>query len=334
MSLEGTLSYLDIAHLLQVVGRGQKSGVLTISWEGSEAKLFFEEGRLVRAESNKVHENLGTLLVQVELLGSEELEEALSIQRSDGGARRFGAILCDEFGVRHEEIVRLLRRQFEGIVFDVFSWPTGRFVFHFEHPNDPPDRFHLDAVDFILEVGIQAGLLAEEGLDRETADPERPHLIFLEDDPDLLARYRDHWRRKAHRVTCFSRAEDVLSYLASSDPEAPPPVLIVSLFCPRCGGAGLLGGLEVLEALRTQYPAVGAIVVGETDDAKARDAVLAAGARVFVRKPRGAELRGIQGGVHFDVFMLSLERAIEGPAAPVESATPGEGAGTRRADDL
>ena len=51
MALEGTLNYLDIEHLLTVLGSSEKSGVLEI-WSGErEARLYLQRGRLLRAES-------------------------------------------------------------------------------------------------------------------------------------------------------------------------------------------------------------------------------------------------------------------------------------------
>jgi hypothetical protein len=167
MGLEGTLSYLDIAHLLQVVGTSKKSGVLEITWEDRKARLFFQEGRLLRAESNRFHDGIGNLLVRAGLLTPEERDRARAAQRAEGGARRLGALLCDEYGVRPEDIELILHQQYERIVYDVFSWPGGTFVFNFQKPHVVMDRFHLNPVDFILGVGIQAGLLAREGVERE-----------------------------------------------------------------------------------------------------------------------------------------------------------------------
>lgn len=171
MPLEGTLRYPDIANLVKVVESSKKSGVLEIRWEEREARLFLQRGRLVRAESNRISEGIGTLLVKAGVLDPEALEQALEIQRAEGAERRLGAILCDEFSVQSADIERLLRGQFERIVHDVFSWPGGELRFHFQDPEAVLDRFNLDAMDFILQVGIRAGVLAEEELEKESRNP-------------------------------------------------------------------------------------------------------------------------------------------------------------------
>ena len=167
MALEGTLNYLEIADLLRVIGRSQKSGVMEIVCGDRQARLYFERGALVCAQSNRFHDGVGTLLLRAGLLSEAALENALNIQKTDGGGRRLGAILVDEFGLRPEDIEEVLRHQFERIAFDVFSWPGGTFVFRFTKPSDVTERFRLDPADFILGVGIQGGLLAQEGVSRE-----------------------------------------------------------------------------------------------------------------------------------------------------------------------
>lgn len=164
MSLEGTLNYLELAHLFQVIGHSKKSGVLQISWEERHAKMLFELGRLTNAESNRFSQGLGTLLVRAGLLTQENLDRALALQANEGGTRRLGGILCDEFGLKPEDLEGQLRRQFEQLALDVFSWPGGRFVFDAHDPKGARDRFHVDPIDFILSVGIEAGFLADQGL--------------------------------------------------------------------------------------------------------------------------------------------------------------------------
>ena len=214
MALEGTLNYLDISHLLHVVGTSKKSGVLEISWQERQARLFFENGGLVRAESNRSHEGIGTLLVNAGVLAPEALEAALATQRDDPGRRRLGAILCDELELAPEALQQMLRRQFQDIVFDVFSWPSGNFVFNFSSPEEIEERFTIDAVAFILDVGVQAGLLAEEGMDRAGADPDRVPVVLLTGDDALSGTVVEFWRRKGHQVVACERVEELRGFLA------------------------------------------------------------------------------------------------------------------------
>ncbi|MHB8765700.1 MAG: DUF4388 domain-containing protein [Deferrisomatales bacterium] len=321
MALEGTLSYLDISHLLQVVGSSRKSGVLEIWWEDREARLLFREGRLIRAESNRVYLAIGALLLESRLVAEEELARALEIQQAEGGGRRLGTILCDDLGVSPEAIERLLRHQFERVVYDLFSWPGGHFAFQFEDPGEGLDRFHLNPAEFILGVGIQAGLLAQDAVEREQRDPDRPPFMLLLRRPELAERCRAHWRRKGHRVTVCERPEEVLGCLGEWDVSEPLPVVVADL--AGAGDRGGLGGLEVAEGARDLRPEVRVVLVGDSVDPKERIAARSRGAAGYVRAPGADDLAGPQRETHLDVFLMQLERVVQMAA---EKAAAGAGA--------
>jgi hypothetical protein len=309
MALEGTLSYLDIAHLLQVVGTSKKTGVLEISWQERRARLLFERGGLIRAESNRSYEGIGTLLVNAGVLGPAQLEAALSAQRDDPRRRRLGAILCDELGLEPEALQQMLRRQFEDIVFDVFSWPGGSFVFQFSSPEEIEERFTIDAVEFILDVGVQAGLLAEEGMDRSGADPAQVPVALLMGDATLLGVAVGTWRRKGHQVVACERVEELMGFLGQPEDEGRCPVALVDLDHLPAPDAERLGGGEVLDGLRSLCPEVPVVALGA--DSQLAVEAYRRGARAFVRTPSGEDLGGADREAHLEVFGLRLEKALQ-----------------------
>jgi CheY-like chemotaxis protein len=305
MALEGTLNYLDIAHLFQVVGAAQKSGVMEVWWQDRKARLLFERGDLTCAQSSARHEGIGTLLVRAGHLSPADLDGALARQAAEGpGARRLGAILCDDFGVRPEDMERLLLGQFQKIALDVFSWPGGRFVFEFQEPREAWDRFRLNASDFIVGVGIRAGFLAEKGLEVGEERTDRAHLVFLDGDQGLLGRLEEHWQRKGHRVTCCATVSAARSALEECSPCA---VLLADWGAPGSGRTGAADALRLATACRPEVPT---LVFSEDAGEESRRAAAAAGARAFVKKPGDEDLGGPLGDVHFGVFMMALERAL------------------------
>lgn len=305
MALEGTLNYLDISHLLQVVGAARKSGVLEIWWEDREARLLFRDGRLIRAESNRVHLAIGTLLVQSHLLTEDQLTAALAQQRGEEGHRRLGVVLCEEFGIASTAIEGLLRHQFERVVYELFSWPGGNFAFHFGDPGEGLDQFHLNPAEFILEVGVQAGLLAQEGVDREQSDPTRVPFVLFFEDREFSTLCRDHWRRRGHRVTLCDTMQEALGCLGEWGAGEPLPVLVIDL--PAAGPEGR----GFLEEAGEVLPGVIAVVVGESSDPRARTVARARGAEAYARKPNSEDLSGPQRGIHIDVFLMRLDKAVD-----------------------
>ncbi len=311
MALEGTLNYLDIAYLLQVVGTSKKSGVLEITWQDREARLFFDRGRLIRAESNRFHEGIGTLLVQAGLLTPQHRDKALASQRAEGGVRRLGALLCDEYRVQPEEIERVLRCQFERVVYDVFSWPGGAFVFRFQAPDAVMDRFGLNPAEFILGVGIQAGLLAQEGVERERRGEHKASLLLLLQDRQIAEQCAAYWQRKGHPVTHCEGEDQVLEKVKDLGPDQGRPVVVTDLVRPAQSGRGLLGGFELLSRIRALGFEVPVVVLGDSTDPRARVAARSRGASAYVKKPSPEDLGGAHGQVHIDVFLMTLHKAVE-----------------------
>lgn len=179
MGLKGKLGYRDIADLFNTVETAKKSGVMRINCGSRTARLFFEWGELIRAESNRFSDKIGAILVEHGAVTGKEVEEALELQRSRPEKQRLGCILCAEYGVSESDIQDALAAQFKAIVSDVVTWPGGAFEFDFELPPDSADRFTLSASEFLLEVGIEAGLLARQ------ADQSGRRAVLAEPDPEL-----------------------------------------------------------------------------------------------------------------------------------------------------
>ncbi len=300
MALEGTLSYMDISHLLKVVGTSGKSGVLEIRWQEREARLYFQQGRLVRAQSNRIRDGIGTLLVRAGLLSPADLDRALDTQKVEGCARRLGAVLCDDFGVLPEDMARLLLEQSKQIVYDVFSWPGGRFTFQFRVPEGALDRFHHDAVLFIEDVGLEAGFLAREGVARERVGPGKRPILLLLHDPGLGDECRVQWREEGYRVTRCERVEEVVDLLRACA-GGPAPLVVV-----EAGSAG------VLSALREAHAEAPLVVLGREGTVRS--------AAPFVALPSPGELAGPDGGERRRAFLAALGEAVAG-------AVGGPGAG-------
>ncbi len=307
MSLEGTLSYLDIAHLLKVVGAARKSGELVITWQDRRARLLFQSGRMIRAESNQKHPGIGTLLVRAGRLGEADLARALEIQRADVQHRRLGAILCDEFGVDPREMERLLAQQFQQIVYDVFSWPSGSFRFEFTEPAEIQDRFHLNPSEFILAVGVKAGLLAREGEELEHEGSVRRTVLLLVEHADLRACGQERARRMGWHVLGFDSSDALVERLEDWASVGPTPVVVVDLDGPWRAERD-----PVVDRVRDAM--VGVPVVGVAVDADRAD-----GVDVAVRRPADADLDGPASEHAVDLFGLSLERALRDAVGRMEA---------------
>jgi hypothetical protein len=167
MALEGNLSYTELADLLKIVNLSSKTGTLYIAGSNSKARLYFETGKLLRAESSRFSTRVGDILVDQGVMTRERVDVALDIQSKENGARKLGAIICDDLNVEVKDIEAALRTQFKSVVVDLLTWPEGQIYFDVSAESNIKERFVIDAAGFILDIGIEAGYLAEMGNSQE-----------------------------------------------------------------------------------------------------------------------------------------------------------------------
>ena len=164
MSLRGRLNYQEVADVFRVVGKSKLSGVLNIGWEGHEARFFFVQGKLIRAECSDFSNRLGEILTEAGVLSLAQLEEVLALQRLPEETRRIGTLLSEEFNIDENEIEKALVHQFKQIANTVFKWPGGEFFFQLQTHSIEVDQFQLNPYEFIIKAGLEASLLVCEGL--------------------------------------------------------------------------------------------------------------------------------------------------------------------------
>lgn len=153
MPLRGALNYGEIANVFKYVESIAGNGVLSIANGEKAVHLTFRAGFLVLVESNSHSRHMSDVLRERGLLGAETLMRALAAQRAEGGRRKLGAILCEDFGISHESIEKALAEHFRAILMDVFAWTEGRFVFErSEEGGEEKERFNLELMEFLESV--------------------------------------------------------------------------------------------------------------------------------------------------------------------------------------
>jgi Domain of unknown function (DUF4388)/Type II secretion system (T2SS), protein G len=158
MALRGSLEVFGLADILQLINFQRKSGVLTVEGEKDEVKVFFMEGNIVRAISQRRQEDsrLGKVLLKRGALKDEDLQIALEEQRRTGKA--LGGILLGKGVVDEEHIKEVLTSQITETVLQLFSWEKGTYEFI-------PQAITLDSAgDKEVPVILDTQQLLMEGL--------------------------------------------------------------------------------------------------------------------------------------------------------------------------
>ncbi len=162
MSLVGNLEDLGLGEILQIVSLSRKSGVLELKSLEREGRVVFCDGEVIRATATTLPENLGDLLLRKNMVDLDTMKRALVIQQKEGGRRRFGEILVDEFGADKKQIEDTVREQVERVVYSFFGWDEGSFSFVLGEPEELAVTA-LNPLHFILNQGLNPQWLAMEG---------------------------------------------------------------------------------------------------------------------------------------------------------------------------
>ncbi len=137
MALVGNLKDFGLSDFLYLVDRGYKTGMLVLQRSGDQARLFFQNGKLVYAMQNATEDRLGDLLVRAGKITPEQRDYAIHLQRTVAPAKPVGLILVELGYITREGIIRTVRSQIEETVYRLFSWTEGDFRFE---PDVRPPR--------------------------------------------------------------------------------------------------------------------------------------------------------------------------------------------------
>jgi len=156
MSLVGNLEDLSLGDIMQIISLSQKSGVLALEGESGSGRIVFLKG-LVHAASVKGElEDLRGVLVGKGLLDATTYD-GLADSATELGLPIEEAI-TREGKLSAEQIDDALKEAIEGVILQMFAWPSGDFSFDVRSELEPDDPQTL------LSAGINAQYLAMEGM--------------------------------------------------------------------------------------------------------------------------------------------------------------------------
>jgi len=355
MSLVGNLEDLGLGEILQIVSLSRKTGILSLHSRGREGSIVFRQGQVVRATSSIWQQSLGEVLIQKGVIDLAILRKALAVQQQEGFRERLGVILINKYGVAQDVVEEVVREQIENVIFSLFTWSDGTFDFSARDSVETVDGTHLDPLQFMLVQGLNPQILALEGariLDErrnseEEADnvapaaiepeqqavgrrplsavalPSTPvasatprQLVIVDDDGPTLQTLAGKLESLGFVVHAMTRSEDTLIKVDTLFRSGDAPLVLVDLIMPKMDGSGVLGGIELLELLHSNFKDMNFVVMSDYSHAEAEKKVRDLGCP-FLMKPRRAEI-GMPDKV--DAFLKQLRqelrRAETGEALP------------------
>jgi hypothetical protein len=197
MSLSGNLKTVAFPDILQLLATGKKTGMLECRTSTRQKEVAFKDGNVVFASSlNTAEDLLGNMLLKRGRISKTDLERAIGLHKQTG--RQLGTTLIDMGLFDKNEIAECLKLQIEEIVYNLFSWQDGEFVFHEGvAPRNAPFLVELATMNVIMEgtrridewLEIQKVLPPDDVLLRMTKSPKsnREELTISLDEFRLLS---------------------------------------------------------------------------------------------------------------------------------------------------
>jgi hypothetical protein len=199
MALKGKLQDFGTTQLLNLVHLARKTGSLQLQRNSKASELFFREGKLIHAIMTGADGLLTTMLVKG---GKLSLEQARAIQArsSESNDQRLAMILIQNGYVSKEDVVQSVTKYLLDIVYSLFTWTEGQFLFE---PSKEPDRGRLVVPIELSNVIMEGSRRVQES---ERLQDELPDL-------DMALKFTDRPDAKLKNISLSAEEWKIISYV-------------------------------------------------------------------------------------------------------------------------
>lgn len=127
MALQGSLETLYLNSILQMLRTDKKTGLFRAFNGRDEVKIYFSEGDVIYATGSHKNIRLGQLLLREGLLSADQLYEYLKEAEAQGES--FGKFLVENRYLSAEHLRKMLHKQTEELIMQLFFWEKGQFEY-------------------------------------------------------------------------------------------------------------------------------------------------------------------------------------------------------------
>jgi hypothetical protein len=127
MELQGELSDFPLADILQIICLSKKTGTLIITSQERKGMIVFVRGKVVQAITDASPGSLGDVLIERQLIGPYELEQALKMQHRTSPPRLLGSLLVELGYVDRIALNQSIREQIQHAVAGLVGLRRGSF---------------------------------------------------------------------------------------------------------------------------------------------------------------------------------------------------------------
>lgn len=128
MSFNGDLEHFPLVDVIQLLHMTSKTGILYLKSPKGESQLVFHEGFFVSANHLNNSVRIGQVLLEMNALGTEDLNRALAEQRNAGKNRKpLIATLIEQGTIDKDTAFKGLETLIEMTIVEVLTWASGTF---------------------------------------------------------------------------------------------------------------------------------------------------------------------------------------------------------------
>lgn len=120
-----------------------------------------------------------------------------------------------------------------------------------------------------------------------TAAPPGLPLVLADDDPPTLEALAALLEQQGYRVYATARSEEAWALVEKLCRDGARPTLLVDLIMPSMDGAGILGGLELMELARDNFPELPLLALSDFPNQEAQRKIRGMGIPLIMKPLRG-----------------------------------------------
>ena len=145
---KGSLGDFPLVALFYVLSSNFQTGVAIVHNRHAHKEVYFKEGWIVFARTNKSEERIGNLLVKRKLVSQSHIDK-MAVEAKKKG-EKLGSFLVENGLLLKKELREVLDLQIKEILCDLLSWKEGEFYFVEQEVDDGDVVVHYTPLDIAL----------------------------------------------------------------------------------------------------------------------------------------------------------------------------------------
>lgn len=150
--LKEHIKKFSLPYVINSIREENVTGMLCLTNNDTEKKLFIKGGYIVFATSNRDEERLGDILLKSGKINKEQYDISVRLLKETG--KRQGQILLEQKFISAKELLAFVRYQIKEIIMELFSWEKGEYEFI---PGELP-------MEEVITLDISTGNIIIEGI--------------------------------------------------------------------------------------------------------------------------------------------------------------------------